>query len=148
MSYTPLIDWIDYKLKLWGVQRRWNARQNSYPQSPAGRLDEPIGHGQQPDPPEVFTGQAIEAAIAIGRALAYDTHPKDKLTAIQWLTLADHYDGGTRPLKRKLADHGVSRQVWYQRLAGAHRRLEQHWPESIKAENGVVVERIYDLRAH
>lgn len=129
MKYQ-LIDWVDAKLRTWGFDRR-RLRRSKYPPSPAGRADQPIGYGGEPEPMEVLTGDALLVGTAIKRALEDHAMPI-KYHAVLYL----HYDDRYRrmPAAKKCRELSVGRQGYYHILAQAHRKIDAYWPTDLEAK--------------
>lgn len=124
-SGTPLTDWVDAKLRLWGyAKRRLLQAQERYPESFAGRLVEEgpgasLGHQGGSRDVEVFTGDALEVALAIHRSLE-----ARKLTDRQLEVLTVHYIV-KGPVKRKAPALDLCVSRYYELLGIAHRHLAE-----------------------
>ena len=127
--HARLIDWVDAKLRTWGYDRR-RVRRAKYPPSPAGRLDEPIGYGAEPEPIEGLKGDALLVAVAIRRSLEDHT-----LQLKHHAALYLHYDDRfrRRPVKDKYRELGVTcPQGYYYLLSRAHHAIDAHWPTDLE----------------
>ena len=118
-----MIDWINWKLKAWGyAKRKLLLAPERWPQSVSGRLVEEGPGAASRDglrrDIEVFRGDALEAAVAIRRALDLR-----RLTHRQYEVLFVHYviPG---PTKNKPQHLGLSHKVYYEHIRAAHRNIE------------------------
>lgn len=121
-----MIDWINWKLKSYGyAKRRLLTCKENYPQSIAGRIvTEGPGAASHDGPKremEVFTGDALEAAVAIHRALE-----AKKLTDRQYEVIFVHYVV-PGPTKNKPQDLGICTKVYYDIIRAAHHNLEPYF---------------------
>jgi hypothetical protein len=119
-----MIDWVDAKSRLWGMaKRRLLCSQEAYPQSFAGKVTTEGygaiagGHGSGHFP-ECFTGDALEIAIALRKAL--DTR---RMTERQYQVFFTHYVI-SQPIKVKRHELGVSHSRYYELLDSAQRHIE------------------------
>jgi hypothetical protein len=118
-----LIDWVNWKLKSWGfAKRKLLCASENYPESMMGRLIEEgpgaslSGMSCSRDL-EVFRGDALEAAVAIHRALA-----AHEITERQLEALFVHYviEG---PVKQKIHAMRIASSNYYDTIARAHSNL-------------------------
>ena len=126
-----LIDWVNWKLKSWGfAKRKLLCASENYPESMMGRLIEEgpgaslSGMSCSRDL-EVFRGDALEAAVAIHRALA-----AHEITERQLEALFVHYviEG---PVKKKQYVMKMQGPVYYDTIGRAHINLVQYFDGAV-----------------
>lgn len=130
-----LIDWLDAKARTWGhAKRRLLFAAERYPQSFAGKcVEEGAGAaiGRAMTKPtgdiEVFTGDALEVAVALHRAL------EDRnLTDRQYECFFVHYVIKA-PTKVKRHDLGIEHRTYYDHIAAAHHKLADYMGDTQSA---------------
>ena len=127
-----MIDWVHWKLKSWGYQkRRINGRQPQ-PKSIMGRImEEGPGaaiRGAGVEPLEVYLGDALEVACALRLGLS-----GGMLTQRHWNDAHDIYVS-PEPVKRKCRRMCLSRQGYYNRMYALQVALVGLLPETVQSQ--------------